>query len=304
MSLRIDIQKKDLWLLSAVVVFLVGAGFVVAWDSDSPVLHGHTANEIEGALGGMEFGDWTRVGNLASGGTETMVIDHVYQAQTDGIITVYGVGAHGGGSVRGYTDTNNPPTTIRTGEGAGYVNYGHGISFPVKKNDYFKIERTSNWDSTPEIYWLPILSSPRATANITDVPSYRVKYKSAVNQYSLSDFNSYDAIYNYPSLGYISGGDGTFPDGSYLFEMKVKVKNTVRKNLYLRAVDNYFQLYLDGTAILNEPYTTGEPHQNINLDLSPGEHIIQIIFVAGGAIDYFNLFGDIVDKDNVNYVSF
>jgi len=47
-GVNINIQKKDLWLLSAIIVFLVGVGFVVAWDSNNPVLHGHTANEIEG----------------------------------------------------------------------------------------------------------------------------------------------------------------------------------------------------------------------------------------------------------------
>ena len=49
-SLRVDIKKKDLWLLSAIVVFLVGVGFVVAYGSGDPVLHGHDASEIEGEL--------------------------------------------------------------------------------------------------------------------------------------------------------------------------------------------------------------------------------------------------------------
>lgn len=51
-SLNIKFDKKDLWLVSAIFIFLVGVGFVVAWDSNNPILHGHTANEIEGGVGG------------------------------------------------------------------------------------------------------------------------------------------------------------------------------------------------------------------------------------------------------------
>jgi len=45
-SLRVDIQKKDLWLLSAVIVFMVGVGVVIAWGSGNPQVHGHDAREI------------------------------------------------------------------------------------------------------------------------------------------------------------------------------------------------------------------------------------------------------------------
>ncbi len=50
-NLNINIQKKDLWLLSAVVVFLIGVGFVVA-NGATPKwqIHGHPADEIEGGL--------------------------------------------------------------------------------------------------------------------------------------------------------------------------------------------------------------------------------------------------------------
>jgi len=42
----INIQKKDLFLLSAIVVFLIGVGFVVAYGSGDPSLNGHDAGEI------------------------------------------------------------------------------------------------------------------------------------------------------------------------------------------------------------------------------------------------------------------
>ncbi len=50
----INIQKKDLWLIAAVVVLLVGAGVVVAyndaWTTASPNVastHGHSPDELE-----------------------------------------------------------------------------------------------------------------------------------------------------------------------------------------------------------------------------------------------------------------
>ncbi len=52
--INIQIQKKDLWLLAAIMVFLVGVGYVIAYDwttgtgTGQPSIHGHTANEIEG----------------------------------------------------------------------------------------------------------------------------------------------------------------------------------------------------------------------------------------------------------------
>ncbi len=35
-KINLNFQKKDLWLLSAVFVFLVGVGYVVAWGSNNP----------------------------------------------------------------------------------------------------------------------------------------------------------------------------------------------------------------------------------------------------------------------------
>jgi len=49
--IQIKIQKKDVFLFSAIMVFLIGAGFVIAWNSNAPEIHGHTADEIEGVVG-------------------------------------------------------------------------------------------------------------------------------------------------------------------------------------------------------------------------------------------------------------
>ena len=65
-SLRVDIKKKDLWLLSAIIVFMVGVGFVMAWtypgETAVPSIHGHTSDEINGSLGGFDPSDMTTTG--------------------------------------------------------------------------------------------------------------------------------------------------------------------------------------------------------------------------------------------------
>jgi len=48
-NFSIRIQKKDLWLLAAIMVFLVGVGYVIAYRSGaSPSVMGHSAEELEG----------------------------------------------------------------------------------------------------------------------------------------------------------------------------------------------------------------------------------------------------------------
>ena len=44
----INIKKKDMFLISAIVVFLIGVGFVVAYNGNNPAVMGHTASEISG----------------------------------------------------------------------------------------------------------------------------------------------------------------------------------------------------------------------------------------------------------------
>ena len=67
MSLRVDIKKKDLWLLSAIIVFMVGVGFVMAWtypgETAVPSIHGHTSDEINGGLGFGWINNYTQIVN-------------------------------------------------------------------------------------------------------------------------------------------------------------------------------------------------------------------------------------------------
>jgi len=45
-SLKVNFKKKDLWLLSAIIVFLVGVGYVIAWGS-TPQINGHSYSELQ-----------------------------------------------------------------------------------------------------------------------------------------------------------------------------------------------------------------------------------------------------------------
>ncbi len=51
----INISKKDLYLISAIFVFLIGVGFVIATNSGNSNINGHSNDEIEmpGVLCGL-----------------------------------------------------------------------------------------------------------------------------------------------------------------------------------------------------------------------------------------------------------
>ncbi len=65
-NFNIKFQKKDLWFLAAIMVFLVGVAYVIAYGGNQPSVHGHSAGEIEGG-GGISVisytqGDGTKTG--------------------------------------------------------------------------------------------------------------------------------------------------------------------------------------------------------------------------------------------------
>jgi hypothetical protein len=78
------------------------------------------------------------------------------QATTDGFILAFGT-ADENASITGYTDSSNPPTTVRALSIFG-INSGQGngrpfICMPVKKNDYWKVVVSS---TTPTVFWIPL----------------------------------------------------------------------------------------------------------------------------------------------------
>lgn len=54
LNFNIKIQKKDLWLLAAIFVFLAGVVYVVAYGSGSPSTMGHDAGEVMINIGGTD----------------------------------------------------------------------------------------------------------------------------------------------------------------------------------------------------------------------------------------------------------
>ena len=104
--------------------------------------HTHESAGVEGGLL-TGFGAW---------GSKSK--DTVYLAATDGFAMAYAVTPGGDSAFVGYTDGNNPPTTIRTKMGEvhdGGLNNSF-IFLPVRKGDYWKI--TCNVTAT--VFWLPI----------------------------------------------------------------------------------------------------------------------------------------------------
>ncbi len=54
-DINIRIKRKDFWLFSVIIVFLIGIGFVVAYTLDgsgTPSIHGHSIDELEGVGSG------------------------------------------------------------------------------------------------------------------------------------------------------------------------------------------------------------------------------------------------------------
>jgi len=73
----------------------------------------------------------------------------VYQAASDGFVTAW-VNT-GSGSVEGYTDSSNPPTTLRVKDTTGQTNRPASIMFPVRKGHFWKTVGANGG-----LWWLPV----------------------------------------------------------------------------------------------------------------------------------------------------
>ena len=65
-NLNLKIEKKDLWIFSAVMIFLIGIGYIIAYNpsgSGDPSVMGHSYNELqtcpEGKILKISGGAWT-----------------------------------------------------------------------------------------------------------------------------------------------------------------------------------------------------------------------------------------------------
>ena len=119
---------------------------------DENVKDGVDWSELSGIPDDIADGDQTtQLGNWQSKSTNT-----VYQAPTDGFVLAYAWGPPGAVFVlRGYTDSSNPPTTIRTREVDSNLNNSLNkevsIMMPVRKGDYWKLEG-GGWNN--QVYWI------------------------------------------------------------------------------------------------------------------------------------------------------
>lgn len=48
----INIKKKDLYLITAIFVFIIATGFVIAYGGTTPSVMGHSAGEVSGTVTG------------------------------------------------------------------------------------------------------------------------------------------------------------------------------------------------------------------------------------------------------------
>ena len=165
----INIEKRDIWIISAIFIFIAGASFVVAYNSGAtPSVMGHSGEELEinvsgkimslqqavdlGMLGGnSDFGNWT---NLDSEG-KVLIKNSVYQATSDGFISQTG---HGGSTfattIIAYVDSVNPPEKIIIENSGGDRYFTNGFVIPVPKDSYWSIY--TGGASALDINWIPI----------------------------------------------------------------------------------------------------------------------------------------------------
>ena len=159
-NINLNIQKKDLWLLSAIMVFLVGVGFVISYNPSgtggTPSIMGHSADEIEGAS--ASFGAWTDQDSLGNtllgnlGGTLT----HQYQASGDGFLVVKKrSGAYP--RIQLYVKFEGQGSFIEVYDARQNIGsvIDQSATIPIGKDDLFYITTDRN-DGNFQIYWKPL----------------------------------------------------------------------------------------------------------------------------------------------------
>lgn len=150
-SLNINFQKKDLWLLSAIVVFLIGVGFVIATNGQTPLwqIHGHSSGEVEG----INLGSWTDKDNAGN----ALKINKVYKITGNGFISVP---SSPFGTISLYNDQNSNGPTYLIAQGA--VSGGAPrLTSPVKgstesENYYIRLDHNNDGSATSTILWIPV----------------------------------------------------------------------------------------------------------------------------------------------------
>lgn len=142
------------------------------------------------------------------------------------------------------------------------------------------------------------------------VPHYDVSIADANSYTTPSQFVSPIATFKDISFGSISksniGVTGYWMlNNSVLFRMGVRVASSIIKTLKLFAVDNEVYVYIDSRLVFSRTsvLTSTNSPVDVNLNLTAGNHIVDIVFRDYGGNAYLNLVGDIVDNTSVFFRS-
>lgn len=91
---------------------------------------------------------------------KTQSIGSTYQAASDGFVIAYSITTSGlGSSLTGYSDTANPPTTIRGGNYPAALNGVGSFMMPVKYGEFYLVTTTivsGTGSATEAMYWVPL----------------------------------------------------------------------------------------------------------------------------------------------------
>ncbi len=198
---NISFSNRALYtLIAAVIIIIAGIG-VYAYNSayNNPAVFGHSANEIEEAdptvpdsvKDGVDWSEITGIpagfadgiddaggsggGSLGFGEWERKSADTVYQAATDGFVLSYTPSCpYCAYDIYGYTDSNNPPTTLRARHKTSAVyaeDPSQFIMMPVREGDYWKVT------GSPEVvYWIPLIGGGSTSQQFKQDDCYRISY--------------------------------------------------------------------------------------------------------------------------------
>lgn len=133
----------------------------------NPIEKLEVVGTVYSSVGGFRFPDGTVQTTAATssppsqfGEWETRLFGVTYQASTDGFV-VATIGAdEGGGDVylrlEGYTDSSNPPTTLRAAsrDRTGDYDTDESVFFPVRGGDFWRVIKQN--DDRSALHWMPL----------------------------------------------------------------------------------------------------------------------------------------------------
>lgn len=115
---------------------------------------------------------WAGAAEAGFGTWQQMNPNTVYQAATDGFVLAY-VKSNPGVAVpwatlSGYTDSGNPPATLRgvaglqqiwfSGKAAGTLQ--NSLTMPVRQNDYWSVNSAGYGGTVIAVYWIALTTTP------------------------------------------------------------------------------------------------------------------------------------------------